>query len=95
MSGYATIFVEKHALSSVQESLAIGKQILEGKLNSYTRRLQQFETKMNMDTQTFITRFENGELGDDKEWFEWDYVANVVRGLQKKLQDLETIHYES
>lgn len=95
MSSYATILVEKHALPSVQESITLGKQILEGKLHTYTRRLQEFETNMNMDTQTFVTRFENGELGDDKEWFEWDYLANVVKGLQKKLQDLETVQYES
>ena len=95
MSNYATIMMEKHALPSVQESLSIGKQVWERKLTTYTRRLRRFETANNMDTQTFSDLFEKGELGDQKEWLEWDHFASVVRVLQKKLRDLETIRYES
>ena len=43
----------------------------------------------------FKKKFGLGELGDDKEWIEWNHLANVVSLLQKKIQDLETLKYES
>ena len=95
MSSYTTIRVEQHALSSVQESLAIGKQVLERKLSSYVKRVQQFETQHNMDSNTFSALFECGELGDEKTWFEWDHIVSVINVLRKKLHDLETIRYEA
>ena len=95
MDNYATIIVEKNALPSVKESIAIGKRMLERKLLTYTQKLRYFETTKNMDTPTFIRLFENGELGDQKEWIEWEYIASVVKLLQKKLNDLETLRYEA
>ncbi|MCK4486285.1 MAG: hypothetical protein KAU38_05900 [Desulfobacterales bacterium] len=48
-----------------------------------------------MDTETFTKLFGKGELGDNKEWIEWDHVASVVSLLKKKLRDLENVKYES
>jgi hypothetical protein len=41
-----------------------------------------------MDTDTFSQLFEQGELGDDKAFFEWDHLVGVVRMLQNKLSDI-------
>ena len=49
MDNYATIVVEKNALPSVKESIAIGKRMLERKLITYTQKLRSFETTKNMD----------------------------------------------
>jgi len=95
MAPYATIMIEKHALPSVQESIAIGKHVLERKLAAYTSRLTQFEQTRKMDTLTFLRLFEHGELEDHKEWIEWEHLANVVTLLQKKIRDLEAVKYES
>jgi len=95
MADYAKVTVEKNALSSLQESIDIGKQVLERKLVAYQNKVKGFEEAKGMDTETFTKLFGKGELADNKEWIEWDHVASVVSLLKKKLHDLENVKYES
>ncbi len=95
MPKYAKVLVDKNALLSVQESISIGKQILQRKLAAYRTKVAKFEELNNMDTVTFSNLFNKGELGDKKEWLKWDYYVSAVRLLEKKLSDLEGIRYES
>ena len=95
MADYAKVTVDKNALSSLQESINIGKGVLERKLFAYRKRMERFEETKGMDTESFSKMFARGELGDDKEWLEWDHLASVVSVLQKKVHDLENLKYES
>ncbi|NOZ62586.1 MAG: hypothetical protein GXO74_13025 [Calditrichaeota bacterium] len=95
MPKYAKVIVEKNALLSVQESISIGKQILQRKLAAYLIKISKFEKQNDMDTVTFRKRFNKGELGDKKEWLKWDHYASAVNLLEKKLSDLEGVRYES
>ncbi len=92
---YSTILVERAALPSIQESLALGRRILEQKLATYRRRLREFETRFRFDTPTFAERFEQGELGDETVWFAWDHARSAAAVIEKKLRDLETVRYEA
>jgi hypothetical protein len=92
---YAKVMIEKKGLSSLQESINIGKQVLERKLAAYKKKVEKFEQARGMDNETFTVSFNKGELGDGKEWLEWDHVANVVNLLKTKLNDLENLKYES
>lgn len=92
---YSTILVERAALPSIQESLALGKRILEQKLATYRRRLRKFEATYKLDTPTFAERFEQGELGDEAVWFAWDHARSAAAVLEQKLRDLETVRYEA
>ena len=94
MKDYAKVMIEKKGLSSLQESINIGKQVMERKLAAYQRKVGKFEQAGGMDTKTFIISFNKGDLGDNKKWLEWDHVANVVNLLKKKLDDLESLKYE-
>ena len=94
MKEYAKIMIEKKGLSSLQESINIGKQVMERKLVAYQKKIGKFEQGEGMDTKTFIISFNKGDLGDNKKWLEWDHVANVVNLLKKKLDDLESLKYE-
>ena len=87
MADYARIVVAKEALPSFQESLQIGRHVLERKLIAYKEKLKHFENMQGMDTPTFTRLFNQGELGDNKEWIEWDHAVSVVNVLTKKLQD--------
>ena len=91
---YAKVMIEKKGLSSLQESINIGKQVLERKLAAYKKKVKKFEQDRGMDNETFMASFNKGDLGDNKEWLEWDHVANVVNLLKKKLNDLENLKYE-
>lgn len=94
MKDYTKIIIEKKGLSSLQESINIGKQVMERKLSAYQKKVEKFEQAGGMDTKTFIISFNKGDLGDNKKWLEWDHVANVVNLLKKKLDDLESLKYE-
>ena len=37
--------------------------------------LKPFESKYEMNSIDFVTKFEKGELGDDRVWFNWYSVA--------------------
>ncbi len=94
MSKYAKVLVDKNALVSLQESVNIGKQVLQRKLTAYQTKVAKFEKLSNMDTATFTKLFNKGALADKKEWLKWDHYANVVNLLEKKISDLEGIRYE-
>ena len=95
MTDIAKVTVAKDALSSLQESINIGKEVLQRKLSAYQKKIVEFEKAKNMDTEIFKKKFNSGELGDDKEWIEWEHFATVVSLLQKKIIDLETLRYET
>ena len=95
MADFAKVTVAKDALSSLQESFNIGKEVLQRKLSAYQKKIERFEKTKDMDTEIFKKKFGLGELGDDKEWIEWNHLADVVSLLQKKIHDLETLKYES
>lgn len=94
MATYTRISLQKQSLPVVQESILLGKKILEQKLAAYRNRLIRFEKEKHMDTSTFLRLFEQGEMGDSQELIEWEHVASIVSLLQKKLDALETIRYE-
>ena len=94
MKNYAKVIIKKRGLSSLQESINIGKQVMERKLAAYQKKIEKFEQAGGMDTEAFIMSFNKGDLGDNKKWLEWDHVANVVNLLKKKLADLESLKYE-
>ncbi|MBC8434299.1 MAG: hypothetical protein H8D96_20515 [Desulfobacterales bacterium] len=94
MKNYAKVMIETKGLSSLQESINIGKQVMERKLAAYQKKAAQFEQAEGMDTEAFIVLFNKGELGDNKKWLKWDHVANVANLLKKKLGDLESLKYE-
>ena len=94
MKDYAKVMIEKKGLSSLQESINIGKQFMERKLAAYQKKVEKFEQAGGMNTEAFIISFNKGNLGDNKKWLEWDHVATVVNLLKKKLDDLESLKYE-
>ncbi len=95
MSEYTTVTIQKSALASLQESIVIATQVLQRKLTAYQFKIKQFEETYQMDTPTFVSRFNDGALGDQKEWFKWDHYASVIAMLKVKLTDLEGIRYGS
>jgi len=42
-----------------------------------------------MSSQEFAAKFDAGELGDEADWFEWQYVLEAQQGIQRELELLE------
>jgi len=63
--------IDKETLPVVKAGLTMKRNALKFNLKRYQERLSAFEKKYNMDSQTFLKKFNQGELGDDADWFEW------------------------
>ena len=94
MEDYAKVLIKKDGLPSLKDSITIGKQVIERKLATYKKKIMEFEEAKGMNNETFLTLFTNGKLGDNKEWLEWEHLANVSDLLKKKLDDLRKLKYE-
>jgi hypothetical protein len=92
---YNKVLIDKEALLTVQESIQIGRQILQRKQLAYQTKISKFETTHNMDTVTFSKLFNQGKLGDQKEWLKWDHYVSVINILEQKISILENLKYES
>jgi hypothetical protein len=70
---------------AVDREAALGEFLLE----RYREKLDRFEEEHGMSTETFLDRFEGGELGDDEDFFEWRAVADAVDHWEEKLAELQ------
>jgi len=46
----------------------------------YKKALQEFEQKHQLSTQTFLKRFEAGQMGDKADYFDWYAFARLLAG---------------
>ena len=95
MEEYAKVLIDKNGLPSLKDTISIGRQVMERKLNVYKRKIRKFEESNDMNNETFLRLFNNGKLGDNKEWLEWEHMAAVSDLLKRKLDDLSRLKYES
>lgn len=61
------------------------------RLQRYEQALEEFETRYEMDSETFYHRFEAGELGDDMDFFEWSGLFELRQDIQIKIERLEQV----
>lgn len=48
-------------------------------------KLKRFERKYNMSSKEFHERFNQGELGDDEDFFVWDALFEMNRRIRKRI----------
>jgi len=65
------------------------RKALEFNLGRYKERLAAFERRYGMASEGFAAKFNAGELGDDADWFEWQYLFEVLDEIEAmiKLQE--------
>jgi hypothetical protein len=64
---------------------------LEFALRQYQKRLTTFERNHQMTSEQFAARFSAGNLGDDADWFEWEFVLDALRETATQLNLLESV----
>ena len=67
-------------------------KLIQYKTNKMERELQKledsmknFESKYNMNPETFCKKFEEGELGDDMDFFEWYALCDKHKRIMQRL----------
>ena len=56
----------------------------------YRKALKAFELKHHITTQTFLRRFEAGELGDELDYFDWYAFTKLLSQWQKTKSAIHT-----
>ena len=52
-------------------------------ISFYRKSIKEFEGKYKLTTAVFLKRFENGEIGDDADFFDWYAFARLLAQWQK------------
>jgi len=87
----ATMTMLPEALPIVKSSLALKRKSLEFNLSHYRTRLNAFETQYQMSSEQFAERYRTGELGDDPEWFDWEFVLDAYQETSRQLELLGSV----
>ena len=71
--------------SLIKSSLNIEGNILNLGLNKWKNKLKEFEKEHKISTEKFVSKFNKGELGDDKKWFEWIFAYKAYNHIKEKI----------
>lgn len=83
-------YSDSHELSQVlTKLLSVVLNQYQLRLERFERDLRDFEDRFRMDTPTFYKRFEDGELGDSADFFEWAGLYDLHEDLVEKIHRLE------
>ncbi len=85
----ATITMQQEALPVVRAGVEMKRNVLCLSLRQYRTRLDMFEAQYGMASELFAVRFDAGELGDEADWFEWEYVLDAYREIARQLELLK------
>lgn len=79
-------FTPQEVSEVIRAALEQNERVAKYKIKKYSDICENFEKNYEMDSDTFMEKFNSGELGDDDDFFDW-YAAK--RGLDiwnKKLK---------
>lgn len=82
--GYQNALVDQ-ALNKI---LDLEREKAQDDLKDLEQHLQRFETQYHFSSEECYTRFHQGELGDEGDYFEWSAYYDMYQSVCKRLQIL-------
>lgn len=79
--------IENHLLNLVRSRLSA----LKDEIQSIKGELNEMEQKYDMDSDRFYQKFQSGKLGDNREFFVWDGLINVLEDLESEQETLREL----
>lgn len=86
-----TLTLQPQAVPLVKAGIELKRRALEFSRRRYHERLSAFEKRHGFDSQTFAAKFNAGELGDEPDWFEWQYVWESFLETQRQIELISSI----
>jgi hypothetical protein len=83
--------MQSEAVPVVRASLDMKRKALEFSLRQYQARLAAFEHQYQMTSDKFAIEYSRGELGDNAQWFEWEFALDAYRETTRQLTLLEGV----
>jgi hypothetical protein len=65
--------------------------LLESKINLVRNEIKQFEEKYHATSSEFQKKFDNGELGDSQDYFEWWGLIKGLKTLEESLKKAKVV----
>lgn len=87
----ATLMMQQEAVPIVRSGLEMKRKALEFTLRQYRTNLTGFEKRHRMTSEQFAAKFRAGELGDEADWFAWEYMLDAYRETTRQLELLSNI----
>ena len=69
-------------IDEIKTSLKREYDLYSNAIAFYNNALKEWEQKYQLSTETFLERFESGQLGDDADYFDWYAFANLLTRWQ-------------
>lgn len=83
---------EKVIKATLKKLIVREIEVLEKEKEMYKTEMEKFEKKYNISSEEFLKKFNNGEMGDDLEYFEWyAYVDSYNRIKERQRFLMENI----
>lgn len=83
--------LNEEAKSLIKASLSMEENMLKLGLHKWGTKLKNFEKKHGISSEEFVDKFNKGELGDEKIWFEWMFAYKAYSNIRNKLQLISKI----
>jgi len=77
----------------IQSALSERLQSVKAGIKRTEERLEEFETKYQLSTEEFITRFNNDELARSFDFDEWIGESQILAHLQQTKESIEEINF--
>ena len=61
---------------------------LKKEIEEIVKRLNEFEEKYRLNSEEFFKRFDEGKMGDDREFIKWYAYKDSLEGLKKRYNRL-------
>ncbi len=86
-----TIAIQEKDIPVIKSSLQLKRNSLEFNVKRYRDQLDKFEEQFNMTSKEFLKQFKTGKLGDDAQWFEWEYFLEVYEDSLRLVNQINEI----
>lgn len=71
------------------ESLKREEDICKIAIQHLKKDCKKFERKYNISTNEFIKKFDQGEIGDNEDFFKWYTIASAIKDWTNKKNELK------
>jgi hypothetical protein len=85
------VAISDDAIPVVKESLEKEILLLRAKIRLAEKEIAVFEDRYNMPSSRFFIEFENGDLGDSQDFFEWWGLLKGLETLKTQLDQAQSV----
>ena len=84
-------FEKKYITSTITKMFKVELDMVRHEIRQIESSLAELEKRHNMNSDIFFSKFNAGELGDDREYIKWYACKDTHNKLMERAKEIETI----